>query len=267
MQRNMEQPEKIFQNLFTEGYILREKGKSTGKQVTFPKAKEKYAEYLLQKNWQEICGEHLAKYCCVQKIEGNSLVVSVANSLLANELFMMKALFLKKINSKLAGYANIKKVNFQVSSKIKNQLQDFKDVEAAKEELITYNKPCAKCGVIVQSNNDLCDVCTREEKNILKYKISELLKVQPWLKFEECQTYYKCDRLLFNAVKDNLQNIYFEKVRLNSADEFDCQMAVMFLTGKGPEEIDEKIYENSLAYLRRNKSVLTSGIRLHGKKQ
>ena len=267
MQRNMEQPEKIFQNLFTEGYILREKGKSTGKQVTFPKAKEKYAEYLLQKNWQEICGEHLAKYCCVQKIEGNSLVVSVANSLLANELFMMKALFLKKINSKLAGYANIKKVNFQVSSKIKNQLQDFKDVEAEKEELITYNKPCAKCGVIVQSNNDLCDVCSREEKNILKYKISELLKVQPWLKFEECQTYYKCDRLLFNAVKDNLQNIYFEKVRLNSADEFDCQMAVMFLTGKGPEEIDEKIYENSLAYLRRNRSVLTSGIRLHGKKQ
>ena len=267
MQRNMEQPEKIFQNLFIEGYILREKGKSTGKQVTFPKAKEKYAEYLLQKNWQEICGEHLAKYCCVQKIEGNSLVVSVANSLLANELFMMKALFLKKINSKLAGYANIKKVNFQVSSKIKNQLQDFKDDEAEKEELITYNKPCAKCGVIVQSNNNLCDVCTREEKNILKYKISELLKVQPWLKFEECQTYYKCDRLLFNAVKDNLQNIYFEKVRLNSADEFDCQMAVMFLTGKGPEEIDEKIYENSLAYLRRNKSVLTSGIRLHGKKQ
>jgi len=267
MQRNMEQPEKIFQNLFTEGYIIREKGKSTGKQVTFPKAKEKYAEYLLQKNWQEICGEHLAKYCCVQKIEGNSLVVSVANSLLANELFMMKALFLKKINSKLTGYANIKKVNFQVSSKIKKQLQDFKDIEAEKEELITYNKPCTKCGVIVQSNNDLCDVCTREEKNILKYKISELLKVQPWLKFEECQTYYKCDRLLFNAVKDNLQNIYFEKVRLNSADEFDCQMAVMFLTGKGPEEIDEKIYENSLAYLRRNRSVLTSGIRLHGKKQ
>ena len=266
MQRNMEQPEKIFQNLFTEGYIIREKGKSTGKQVTFPKAKEKYAEYLLQKNWQEICGEHLAKYCCVQKIEGNNLIVGVANSLLANELFMMKGLFLKKINAQLAGNVIIKKINFQVSSKIKNQLQDFKDVEAEKEELITYNRPCAKCGVIVQSNNDLCDVCTREEKNILKYKISELLKVQPWLKFEECQTYYKCDRLLFNAVKDNLQNIYFEKVRLNSADEFDCQMAVMFLTGKAPEEINDKIYENSLAYLRRNQSVFTSGIRLHGKK-
>ncbi len=267
MQRQIEEPGKIFQNLFTSGFILREKGISTGKKVTFPKAKEKYFEYLLQKNWQEICGEHLAKYCCVQKIEGSSLVISVANSLLANELFMMKTLFLKKINSKLAGYANIKKINFQVSSKIKNQLQDFKEDEAENKELITYNKPCAKCGVIVQSNNNLCDVCAREEKNILKYKIAELLKVQPWLKFEECQTYYECDRLFFNAVKDNLQNIYFEKVRLNTADEFDCQMAVMFLTGKAPEEIDEKIYENSLAYLRRNGRVLTSGIRLHGKKQ
>ena len=262
MQRQMEQPEKILDNLFTTGFQERK----TGKQVTFPKAKEKYAEYLLQKNWQEICGEHLAKYCCVHKIEGNNLIVGVANSLLANELFMMKGLFLKKINAQLAGNVIIKKINFQVSSKIKNQLQDFKDDEAEKEELITYNKPCSKCGVIVQSNNDLCDVCSREEKNILKYKIAELLKVQPWLKFEECQTYYKCDRIIFNAVKDNLQNIFFEKVRLNTADEFDCQMAVMFLTGKAPEEINDKIYENSLAYLRRNQSVFTSGIRLHGKK-
>ena len=108
MQRQMEQPEKILDNLFTTGFQERK----TGKQVTFPKAKEKYAEYLLQKNWQEICGEHLAKYCCVQKIEGNNLIVGVANSLLANELFMMKGLFLKKINVQLAGNVIIKKINF-----------------------------------------------------------------------------------------------------------------------------------------------------------
>ena len=43
-------------------------------------------------------------------------------------------------------------------------------------------------------------------------------------------------------------------------------MAVMFLTGKEPGEIDEKIYENGLAHLRRKQSVFTPGIRLHGKK-
>ncbi len=266
MQRQIEEPGKIFQNLFTTGFILREKGRSTGKRVMFPKAKEKYLAYLLQKNWQEICGEHLAKFCFVKKIEGSTLTVCAANSVLANELFMMKELFLQKINSCLAGNVVIKKINFQVGNKIKNQQQEIAADELAEVKPVKYTKPCAKCGVIVQSENPLCDVCTREEKNILKYKIAELLKIQPWLKFEECQTYYPCDRIIFNQVKDNLQNTYFERVRLNTADEFDCQMAVMFLTGKAPEEINHKIYENSLAYLRRNQSVFTSGIRLHGKK-
>ena len=118
----------------------------------------------------------------------------------------------------------------------------------------------------MQSDNALCDVCTREEKEILKFKIAELLKVQPWLKYEDCGKYFSCDRILFNAVKDSLQNAYFERVRLDTADEFDCHMAVMFLTGKSPEEIDDKIFENSLAYLRRNQNVSTPWFRLYGKK-
>ena len=133
-------------------------------------------------------------------------------------------------------------------------------------EATEYTKPCLKCGVIVQSDNNLCDVCAREEKNLLMSKISELLNVQPWMKYEECSKYFRCDRILFNRVKDSLKNTYFERVRLNSADEKDCLMAVMFLTGKEPGEIDEKIYENGLAHLRRKQSVFTPGIRLHGKK-
>ena len=42
MQRQMEQPEKILDNLFTTGFQERK----TGKQVILPKAKEKYAERL-----------------------------------------------------------------------------------------------------------------------------------------------------------------------------------------------------------------------------
>ncbi|MBR5589890.1 MAG: hypothetical protein IKW41_07015, partial [Phascolarctobacterium sp.] len=145
-----------------------------------------------------------------------------------------------------------------------------KENEAVLEETVVetteYTKPCLKCGIIVQSDSNLCDVCAREEKNLLMSKIAELLNVQPWMKYEECTKYFKCDRILFNRVKDSLKNTYFEKVRLNSADEKDCLMAVMFLTGKEPGEIDEKIYENGLAHLRRNQSVFTPGIRLHGKK-
>lgn len=261
MQKTMEQPDKIFKNLFTKGF----EDRKTGRKVVFPEAREKYAEYLLMRNWQDICGEHLAKYCCVDKVKGNELIIRAANSLLANELFMMKDLFLQKINSYLLGNVIIKKIHFQVGSQIKKAPQYNNDVDEEPSN-IKYDRPCLKCGVIIQSDSKLCDVCAREEKNILKYKLAELLKVQPWLKYEACLECYNCDRILFNAVKDSLQNTYFEKVRLNTANENDCQMAVMFLTGKEPAEIDDKIYENSLTYLRRNRSVLTSGIGLHGKK-
>lgn len=262
MQERIEFPEAIINNLFTGNFknLKDKKGYN-------PVVKQKYAEYLLARNWTNILGEHLAQFCCVHKIDGTELVIYTSNSILANELFMMKDLLLQKINSCLEGKLIIKKIIFQTNSKIKHYDQ-FKneDTDNLKVEPKVYTKPCVKCGVIVQSDNEMCDVCTREEKNILKYKIAELLKVQPWMKFEECQAYYQCDKLLFNAVKDSLQNIYFERVRLETADAFDCQMAVMFLTGKAPEEINDKIYENSLAYLRRNKSVLTSRIGLHGKK-
>ena len=268
MHKQFDKPDKIIKNLFTSGFTLRDKeGRSTGRQVKFPGAQEKFAEYLLQQNWEEICGPHLAKNCCVHKIKGDSLTIRTASSLLANELFMMKELFIKKINACLEGKLIIKKLNFQAGSNI---IQYSKENEAVLEETVVeateYTKPCLKCGVIVQSDSNLCDVCAREENNLLMSKIAELLNVQPWMKYEECTKYFKCDRILFNRVKDSLKNTYFEKVRLNSADEKDCLMAVMFLTGKEPGEIDEKIYENGLAHLRRNQSVFTPGIRLHGKK-
>ena len=257
MHNNIKLPGEIIDKLFTSG-SREEKGKSVF-------VKQKYAEYVLNRNWVEICGERLAKYCCVHKVEGNEVVIHTENSILANELFMMKDLLLQKINSYLPEKIVIKKISFQASSKIK-QYQEPEANDEAASEAKTYTKPCAKCGVIVQSDNALCDVCTREEKEILKFKIAELLKVQPWLKYEDCGKYFSCDRILFNAVKDSLQNAYFERVRLDTADEFDCHMAVMFLTGKSPEEIDDKIFENSLAYLRRNQNVSTPWFRLYGKK-
>ena len=258
MHNNIKLPGEIIDKLFTSG-SREEKGKSVF-------VKQKYAEYVLNRNWVEICGERLAKYCCVHKVEGNEVVIHTENSILANELFMMKDLLLQKINSYLPEKIVIKKISFQASSKIKQYQKPEANDEVASEAK-KYTKPCAKCGVIVQSDNALCDVCTREEKEILKFKIAELLKVQPWLKYEDCGKYFSCDRILFNAVKDSLQNAYFERVRLDTADEFDCHMAVMFLTGKSPEEIDDKIFENSLAYLRRNQNVSTPWFRLYGKKQ
>ena len=100
-----------------------------------------------------------------------------------------------------------------------------------------------------------------------RFEVSKALRIQPWLKYEDCLAYYKCDKILFTAVKENLQSYYFERVRCGFADKKESLLAVMFLLEKQPEDITLALYENALTYLRRDQGVSAFGSRLHGKKQ
>lgn len=112
----------------------------------------------------------------------------------------------------------------------------------------------------------MCSVCNREHRELERKRIAELLRIEPWLSYEDCLAYYPCDKILFTAVKDNLQNYYFERVRKGFANEKDSLLAVLFLTGRQPQDIDDKLYNNALEYLRRDQSVSAFGGRLYGKK-
>lgn len=258
MMDNLESSQKIVDRLLdpqcerTNKYIARE-------------VKDAYIIYVLEKNWRNICGENLARHCCLHKIEKNTLTIRTASSVWANHLLMMKNLFLQKINSFLLGKLIIKDLKFYSGGVIKRYEEKNSAKQEPKEQAV-YNK-CSCCGLIIKSEDNLCTVCKREAKEILSSKIAELLKIQPWITYDDCLNYYKCDKILFTAVKDRVKNTYFEKVRLGYAAKNDCLLAVMFLTGKKPEEIDEKIYSNSLEYLRRDQSVPASRIGLYGKKQ
>lgn len=253
---NLEQTEKIVRRLFdpkyerTNKYIARE-------------VKNAYVQHVLESNWRNICGEHLEKHCCIHKIEKNTLIIRTASSVWANHLLLMKNLFLQKINAFLLGSVIIKDLKFYSGGQIK-RYQTIQQKETEQPEIFSS---CRMCGVPVRGKEDLCSVCAREQREKLGSRIAELLVIQPWLSYEECLDYCKCDRILFTAVRDRVQNKYFEKVRLGSAGKSDCLLAVMFLTGRKPEEIDKKLYANTLEYLRRDQSVPASGLRLHGKKQ
>ena len=219
-------------------------------------AKVKYLEYYLQEHWKEICGEHLGKNCTVEKLQEDCLIICTSSSLLANELFMMKNLLLQKINRFLAGNMVIKELKFHSGSVTKHK-NYAPEKEEAKELKIVH---CPKCGAKMLSDNQLCNVCDREERQELQRKLIELIKVQPWLQYKECQQYLPCSLIAFNDAKEILQNYYYEKVRLNTADELECYMAVMLLTGKSAEVLDAKTYENSLVFLRRNQDVSASRV-------
>lgn len=229
-------------------------------------AKYAYLQHFLESKWTEICGPNLAKSCWLQKIEGQDLYVGTANSLLANELFMMRDLFLQKINGFLLGRLLIKKVYFHTGGYFRRQEAREKAQAEAAAPPVAYGV-CPRCGSRMTADLKICSVCQRQEREELRRKLAELLRIQPWLKYENCAAYLVCDKILFTAVKDGLKNFYFEKVRQGYADKRECLLAVMFLTEKPPEEITGRIYENALAFLRRDQSVSAFGSRLYGKKQ
>lgn len=210
-----------------------------------------YLQHYLEDKWTEIVGANLARSCSIEKIVGNELYIRTASSLLANELYMMQALFLQKINAFLLGRLIIKKVYFHTGGFIRRQ-----QAKKQAEEQVQLPKPeytrCPRCGARMEKGPAMCSICEREERDRLRGNITELLRIQPWLSYEECQAFYKCDRILFNAVRDGLKSYYFEKVRQGFATKKDELMAVLFLSEKQPEEITTKIYENTLAYLRKD---------------
>lgn len=225
--------------------------------------KQLYLAHYLRTKWQEICGSTLAKRCNVEKLVGTDLYIRTANSLLANELYMMQSLFLQKINAYLLGTVIVKKLYFHTGSFFTRQQQKLQQDEGLGK--IEYTT-CPKCGARMEKGLPMCSVCDREERNQLRQYLAELLRIQPWLTYEDCKAYYKCDKILFTAVKDNLKNYYFERVRLRYADSKEEIMAVLLLTEKHPEQLNEAMFQNALNYLRRDQSVLAFGSRLHGKK-
>ncbi|MDO4178733.1 MAG: DUF721 domain-containing protein [Phascolarctobacterium sp.] len=228
-------------------------------------AKRQFLLYYLEAHWEEICGEIVAQSSSPIKFIDNDLTIVVNNSMLANELFMMRGMFLAKVNKFLAGFVQVKNVYFKVGS-----LNKKSSVSSEKIEVIPKGI-CPKCGCKMDGRFALCSCCEREEKEKLKNSIYELLMLEPWLDYEDCKKYLKCDKILFASVKDNLKNRYFREVCLDIADDEGKLMAVMLLTGKSFAEVNERIYSNALAYIIRSaegyKDVPTSGSRFYGEKQ
>lgn len=229
-------------------------------------AKKQFLLYYLEAHWEEICGELVAKSSSPIKFENNDLTVVVNNSMFASELFMMRSMFLAKINKFLNGLVAVKNVYFKAGS-LKKKIVSTRNEEIDLEIPIGN---CPICGCKMDARFSLCSCCEREEKEKLRHSIYELLMLQPWLEYNDCKTYLNCDKILFTSVKDNLKNRYFRDVCLDIADEEGKLMAVMLLTGKSFEEMNDRIFNNALAYIKSftegYKDVSASGSRLHGKK-
>ena len=119
---NLEAAEEVIRRLFDPRRTYK-------KAYISPEIKLAYLQHYLESRWTEIVGENLARSCAIEKISGSELYVRTANSMLANELYMMQQLFLQKINSFLLGRVLIKKVYFHTGSFFRKQQQKEKQAE------------------------------------------------------------------------------------------------------------------------------------------
>ena len=79
----------------------------------------------------------------------------------------------------------------------------------------------------------------------------KFLLTEPWSDYENCKKTLKCDKILFESVKNNLKQHYYAKVADGTATEGEAMLAVLFKTGKSPALIDDTTFNNVLANLRR----------------
>lgn len=256
--------DEAIQRLFDPGLRLYDRRNRARDLTPSPIVKQLYLQHCLANKWAEICGPHLAGKCSLYKIEGQELYVSTATSVLANELYMMQNLFLQKVNKVLDGRIKIKKVYFHSGSVLRRQ--EAKKLTEETHAPLVYTV-CPRCGARMVKGTEVCSVCERQQREELRRRLAELLRIQPWLRYEDCRRYYPCDKILFTSVREGLKGYYCERVRLGFADKKESLLAVLFVTEKQPEEITSVLYENTLNYLRRDQGVSAFGSRLYGKKQ
>ena len=251
--------------------------------------KEKYLVFFLQSRWSAICGANVAKHSKPVQLENKVLYINTDSSVWSNHLLLMKKQFLKNINGTLnkkavsdlkffngsvenlfnkvkpqsdemekitLDEAELQKIR-QEAGRVKNidlqqKLAEFKAAAVKREKYLLQHGAgrCRKCGAVTQGGG-LCSTCSRYEAEELHSMLVKFLLTEPWSDYENCKKTLKCDKILFESVKNNLKQHYYAKVADGTATEGEAMLAVLFKTGKSPALIDDTTFNNVLANLRR----------------
>lgn len=197
----------------------------------------------IRKQWQNIIG-NLAEHCYPLNIQEGRLIIGVDSASLANKLFMVQTELLRKINIALHGEAIILKLNFVAgSSIIKYAVPEDKVKDSIPDE---PKIPCPKCGGKMENWRDVCFSCYQQEQQEKANKLRQILLKVPWMK---CEGKSLEEKVFFCRTRENLAEIFYNKIRLKTATDEEKILAVLFYTYKKPEEISREMFKQTLAIL------------------
>ena len=146
---------------------------------------------------------------------------------------------------------------FALTGNVKNtglqlKLMAFKAAALKREKALLKKggKKCSRCGAVINGKGNLCAVCSRYEQEKLHDELVKFLLTEPWSDYENCKKTLNCDKILYDSVKNHLRQHYYAKVADETASGSEKMLAVIFKTGKTPDLIDDKTYQNVLNNLR-----------------
>ena len=141
------------------------------------------------------------------------------------------------------------------NEKVKNAIISVEEKRLGLEKLVIEGKikKCPVCGDYLKSNDDICCICERKRKGELEHKIWNHVHREPWIKWYDLNKVIKCSEEEFKIIKDDIQMYYFEKIRLNTANEQEEKLGVQLKAEKPLALIKEKDYINILKFLKKGK--------------
>ncbi len=114
-------------------------------------------------------------------------------------------------------------------------------------------KKCPVCGEYLKNNETICYICERKRLQEMENRIWDQIHKEPWIKWYDLNKIIKCDEGEFKIIKNDIKLYYFEKIRLQTADEQEQKLGVQLKAEKPLALIKEQEYENILKFLQKGK--------------
>ena len=184
------------------------------------------------------------------------------------DIFLVQGKIEKPVNMENSIAANItltkKKqdqiiINSEEKAQIENLVSTVQDLEL-KEKLeklllvdVKFKKHlklqgyygCKTCGQLI-NQAEFCHNCLQVQE---QEKIKNLLVVfqeVPYINYQECQKYIKCDTILFDSIKEKLKKQLQIKLEKQVNNRKELLTYVMLCTGIAPDKLTEQIIADTL---------------------
>lgn len=187
-------------------------------------------------------------------LNGSIKAVTVSENIEENEELVYESL-LEKENEEIDRQTSL----IENNDLKKSLMRILKNDKKRKNALYKASEnTCQSCGVPIIKSEKFCSFCLRKHKDEQKEKIVEILSAAPWVEYEECINYVKCDKMLFNEVKTDLKRKIYRNVAEGNSNSTENLAAALFFSGLTPDKIGENDIEEIVKRLRRKKNVPSS---------